>query len=235
MLSLGLDSSSKASSVALFDGDRLIWEGYLDCGNTHSTTLMPLVEQGLNFCDKRVSDIDAIYYSAGPGSFTGLRIGGAAVKGLAFGRDIKVKGISTLLGLAYNLQMIDGYIFSVLDARASQVYGALFKAENGVIERVTDDAATAISELSAIIPAGSYVVGDGAALLMEHLGESLLLKIPPSHLRLQRAASVVLAGMVDKEGYTKAEDSNISYIRRPQAERERLANLANQAKQDKEI
>lgn len=223
MVSLGLDSSSKAASAAIFEDDRLVWEGYLDCGNTHSCTLMPLIEQGLAFCEKKAMDIDRIFYSAGPGSFTGLRIGGAAVKGLSFGRDIPVKGVSTLLGLAFNCQMLDGTVYAVLDARASQVYGALFSIKNGQVTRLTEDNALAISELSAIIPKGSYIVGDGAALLMRHLGQELQLKEVPQRYCYQRAASVVAAGMADKEGYTTGSETALSYIRRPQAERERLA------------
>ncbi len=222
MISLGIDSSSIAGSVAIFEDDKLMWECFLDCKNAHSRTLVPLIEQGLRFCEKKPEDIQRIYFSNGPGSFTGLRIGASAVKGFAFGRDIKVKGVSTLLSLAYNILSAEGNVFTALDARANQVYGALFNITNGVVTRLSEDSAIDIAVLKEHIPEGSYIVGDGTELVMRLLGEELMLKPAPKTVRLQRASSVVMAGMLSEDGFTTADLASLEYIRIPQAEREML-------------
>ena len=122
---LALDTSSKACSCALFEGERLIAEGYLNCGLTHSATLTALIKQTLETARADFESVEKIALSVGPGSYTGLRIGLAAAKGIAFGRDIPCVPVSTLLSLAYNLPMYEGVVCAALDARVGQVFTAL--------------------------------------------------------------------------------------------------------------
>lgn len=227
MRTLAIDTSSKACSAAIFDGQKLLWEGYLDNGNTHSCTLMPLISQGLDILELQADAIEGFAVSKGPGSFTGLRIGLATVKGLAFGTDKPCVGVSTLLGLAYNLPLTQGHILSVLDARAGQVYAALFEVIDGVPHYRIPDCALPLSELADKIPTGSLLIGDGAELVYRQLARSDL-SLAPAHLRLQRASGVGLAALhltETQEPPTDCRSIELAYLRKPQAERERLAAL----------
>lgn len=227
MLTLAIDTSSKACSAAIFDDHKLLWEGYLDNGNTHSCTLMPLVSQGLAILGIKADAIERYAVSNGPGSFTGLRIGLATIKGLAFCSDKPCIGVSTLLSLAYNSPLTQGHVLSVLDARAGQVYAALFEIIDGTPNYRIPDCALPLSELADKIPAGTLIVGDGAQLVYKQLARSDIY-LAPSHLRLQRASSVGLAAlhMIETQSITTdCRSIELAYLRKPQAERERLAAL----------
>ena len=144
---LALDSTAKVASVALCEDELLLGELTLNNGNTHSQTLLPMVEFLLNKFELAPSDIDLFAAAIGPGSFTGVRIGAATLKGLAFGKKTPCAGVSTLEALAYNLSDRDGLICPVMNARRQQVYTALFRAKDGVLERLMPDSAIAITEL----------------------------------------------------------------------------------------
>lgn len=131
MLILAMDSTAVAASVALLTDGAPLAAFHLDNGNTHSETLLPMVESVLRCTGKTVDDIDLFAVSAGPGSFTGVRIGVATVKGLAFGKGKPCVGVSTLEALAENLVPTGGLLCPVMNARRGQVYNALFRVETG--------------------------------------------------------------------------------------------------------
>ncbi len=218
---LGIDSSAITAGCALCDGDRIIAEQFLNTKHTHSQTLLPMVESMLHGAGVTLADVDAIAVTAGPGSFTGLRIGIASVKGMAMGAGKSCISISTLEAIAYNFKGIDGIICCAMDARCSQVYNALFKSEGGVITRLCEDramkAADLYEELKAI-EGRIILAGDGAEILDEMTEHCF--ELAPYPLRYQRGAGVCYAA----EGKQPIEAAALmpSYLRLPQAERERL-------------
>ncbi len=224
MLTLALDSSGRAASCALFDGERLLAESFMDVGLTHSQTLLPLLERTLLSAGVKIGDLDRLAVSVGPGSFTGVRIGVSTIKGLAFGLDIPCVGVSTLAALAcYPAGLCEGPVCPVMDARAGQVYSALFEVRGDNIARRMEDAALPVEELRRLLPEGSLLVGDGAHLLYSPDGP---FRMAPAHLRLQRAVGVALAAR-DLPGVSADRLAPI-YLRRPQAERQRAERLAAQ-------
>ncbi len=218
---LGIDSSAITAGCALCDSGRLIAEQFLNTKHTHSQTLLPMVEAMLKSADITLSDVDAIAVTSGPGSFTGLRIGIASVKGMAIGASKSCIEVSTLEAIAYNFVGIDGIICCAMDARCGQVYNALFKSENGVITRITEDRAIKSVDLYEELKAlGGRIIlaGDGAELLDDATEHSFTLA--PVALRYQRGLGVCLAA----EGKQPIDAAALmpSYLRLPQAERERL-------------
>lgn len=225
---LAIEGSAKAASVCLWDGGRLLGETFLNCGLTHSVTIMPSVEWLLEMAGLKVSDIDKIAITEGPGSFTGLRIGMAAVKGLAWAHGIPCVGVSTLEAAAYGAAHMSVTVCAVMDARAGQVYNAIFTANGGVLRRETPDRAVKISELSDDLEGYRNVilVGDGAELCHRAFDEKYTLA--PEHIRYQRAAYV--AAIAEHLEGTTAQELSPQYIRLPQAERERLERLKKEGK-----
>ena len=218
---LGIDSSAITAGCALCDSGRLIAEQFLNTKHTHSQTLLPMVEAMLKSADITLSDVDAIAVTSGPGSFTGLRIGIASVKGMAIGASKSCIEVSTLEAIAYNFVGIDGIICCAMDARCGQVYNALFKSENGDITRITEDRAIKSVDLyEELKMLGGRIIlaGDGAELLDEATEHSFTLA--PVALRYQRGLGVCLAA----EGKQPIDAAALmpSYLRLPQAERERL-------------
>ena len=148
---LAIDTCTKSGSVTLCEDDFILSSNYINVKITHSETLLPLVEQVLANTKTKIEDIDLFSVSKGPGSFTGVRIGVSVVKGLAFESKKNCLGISSLLGVAYQCQDIDGIICPVLDARKNQFYTAMFSSENKKISRLTEDNALNIDEITEII------------------------------------------------------------------------------------
>lgn len=215
MLTLGVDSSGRAASCALMRGDMLLAESYIDTGLTHSHTLLPMIESMLSRAGTALGDIERLAVSVGPGSFTGVRIGVSTVKGLSFGLDISCVGVSALAAMAHLAAgLYTGSVCPVMDARAGQVYAALFETAHGTVTRKMEDSALSIEDLRAVLPSGTLLLGDGAHLIYEENGG---FNLAPGHQRLQRAVGVVLAagGLPD----TPAEGLLPVYLRRPQAER----------------
>lgn len=227
---LAFETSAKAASVALFDGEKLLGESYQNTGLTHSQTLMLMAEDLMKNCGATVGDLTGVAVAAGPGSFTGVRIGVSAAKGLAWGRDLPCWGVSTLEAMALGLGLQEGYILPTMDARRAQVYTALFYAKNGVVSRVFEDQAIALAELKEKLPADQpiFLVGDGSTLTYHTLKESLpSLVMPPEHKMHQRAVGVGLAAISaiarGETGDAKALSPN--YLRLSQAERERMEKM----------
>lgn len=145
---LAFDSSAKSASVAILDGEKIIAESFENEGRTHSKTLLAMFEKIVNEHKINVKDVDLIAVTNGPGSYTGVRIGVSVAQGLALAWSVKCVGVSSLEALAQNIDNTDkSLICAVMDARADQVYTALFKRENSKIIRVSNDACMKISEL----------------------------------------------------------------------------------------
>ena len=231
MLTLAFETSAKAASVALLDGDRLLGESYQNTGLTHSQTLMVMAENLIASCGYIPRQIEAVAVAAGPGSFTGIRIGVAAAKGFAWGAELPCYGVSTLEAMALNLGAYDGYVVPVMDARRSQVYTATFRAENGTLTRIREDRAISLAELGEDMKnyTGSiFLVGDGSILCYNTLKESVSrLVCPPEHRMHQRAAGVGLAAARQIADGTPGNAGELTpnYLRLSQAERERAEKL----------
>lgn len=229
MLILGLDASAVAGSCALCDisGEKtvLIAESFVNTKLTHSQTLLPMAENMLKNAGANINDIDLIAVTAGPGSFTGIRIGAAAAKGLAYALNKPCAGVSTLHSLAYNCLGSDGIVCSVMDARCNQFYNALFSVEGNVVTRLTPDRAISADDLNRELIDGYYgkkimLAGDGAELAFRML-KNIRTELAPVGIRFQRASSVCLASA--EYNQISARELLPVYLRLPQAERERLA------------
>ena len=144
---LAFETSAKAASVALMEDSRLLGESYQNTGLTHSQTLMTMAEDLIKACGFTPQDVEGVAVAAGPGSFTGVRIGVAAAKGFAWGKELPCWGVSTLEAMALNLGAYQGYVLPVMDARRAQVYTALFYVNCGEIRRVREDRAIALADL----------------------------------------------------------------------------------------
>ena len=228
MLILAFETSAKAGSVALHDGQKLLAESYQNTGLTHSQTLMVMAEDMLKQCGYTAKDVTHVAVAAGPGSFTGVRIGVAAAKGLAWGLQALCYGVSTLEAMAKNLGVFEGHVCACMDARRNQVYNALFLADGAAPLRLTEDRAIALAELKTElehIDGPIFLVGDGAGLAYRTLAPEIPnLILPPEHRLHQRAAGVamVAAEMVAAGVQADAESLQPNYLRLSQAEREKL-------------
>ena len=228
---LAFESSAKAASAALLCDGMLEGESYLNCGQTHSSTLTRLAENLLASCALRVEDVDAVAVASGPGSLTGIRIGVAAAKGFAWGRELPLFGVSTLEAMAVGCRHLNGIICCSMDARRAQVYNALFRAENGELTRLTPDRAISLEQLKEDLEkysSNTFLVGDGAQLCYNELEQELsFLSLLPEHIRLQRAASVALTAWprLTSGERPSAEELVPNYLRLSQAERERLERM----------
>ena len=189
---------------------------------------MVMAEDLLKQCGKTPADVTHVAVAAGPGSFTGVRIGVASAKGFAWGREIPLCGVSTLEAMALTLGAWEGTVCPVMDARRSQVYNALFRAERGELTRLREDRAVSLEELGKElreIPGPIYLVGDGSELTWQALKDTLPnLTLPPEHRRHQRASGVALAavGQIEAGKVCDAASLTPNYLRLSQAERERL-------------
>ena len=221
---LALDSTAKVASVALCEDGRLLGEYTINNGNTHSETLLPMIEAMLGQLEVTIDDVDAFAVAAGPGSFTGVRIGAATIKGLAFGSGKPCVGVSTLEALAKNPALPCGLICPVMNARRNQVYTAIFRAENGSLERLLPDSAIAISELDEILSQYDEPVvlcGDGYDVTLPLLTHKVLPLC--ERLRHQSAFNVALCAMEAIARGETVTDTELAptYLRLSQAERER--------------
>ena len=221
---LAIETSAKAVSAAVAEDGKILCAGYQDTGLTHSRTLMPIVEGILKNTNLTIGDIGAIAVAVGPGSFTGIRIGVAAAKGLAFGADKPVLAVSTLAAMARNVAFCDGLVICAMDARRQQVYNALFAAKNGVLTRLTEDRAIALADLLEELkddPRPKTVVGDGGRLCQSYLeANGVSCRLAPPHLLMQNVMSVALtAEELAAEGkLLTAQELEPVYLRPPHAD-----------------
>ena len=233
MLTLAFETSAKAASVALTENGKLLGESYQNTGLTHSQTLMVMAQDLLKQCSKTVSDLTAVAVAEGPGSFTGVRIGVAAAKGMSWGGSLPCYGISTLEAMAVSLGIWEGKICACMDARRSQVYNAVFTVKTGEISRLSEDRAIALADLKEELKTMDgpiFLVGDGANLTYKTLsGEIPNLILPPEHRLHQRAVGVALLAE-QKQTAGETGDGNAlspNYLRLSQAERERMEKEKN--------
>ncbi len=229
MLTLAFETSAKAGSVALLDDTKLLGESYQNTGLTHSQTLLSMAETLIAHCGYTPQDIQAVAVAAGPGSFTGIRIGVAAAKGFAWAKELPCCGVSTLEAMALNLGVWQGYVLPVMDARRNQVYNALFHAQNGVLTRICQDRAISLEDLCSEIKnlqESVFLVGDGSILCYNTLSEDVNALILPSEDRMhQRAKGVGMTAWlaISRGESTDAATLTPNYLRLSQAEREKRA------------
>ena len=226
---LALESSAVACSTALCEDEKLIAQAYQNNGLTHSVTLMPMTTSLLAGCGLTLKDVDIIAVAAGPGSFTGLRIGVAAAKGLAWPDGKPCAACSTLESMAWNLAHTGMEICAVMDARRHQVYNARFSSDGVGLARLCEDRAIALEDLAAELKKSGnpqILVGDGAVLCYTTLKElGLDVRLAPPHLQFQSAWGVARCALeIARRGeLTDAAGLAPNYHRLSQAERERLA------------
>ena len=223
---LAVDTSAVCASVGVTEDGKILSESSINTGLTHSRTLMPMIDSTLRNGEIDLDSIDYFACSVGPGSFTGIRIGVAAIKGLADGLKKKCIPVSTLEALAYNLQGRCCTAVSVMDARCNQVYCGIFLVEGEKVTRLTEDMALKIDELEKMLPDYENVVfvGDGARLCHSKLGY----EIAPAGQLYQRGSSVAFAAekSFSEEKTVTAAELMPAYLRLPQAERELKARLS---------
>lgn len=224
---LALETSAKAASCAVLEDGVPVASAWQCTGLTHSRTLLPMVEGMLKNSELTMEAMDAVAVAAGPGSFTGLRIGIAAVKGLAWAAEKPCIPVSTLEAMAWPLAHLEGSIVCAMDARRQQIYNAVFLADGGALERLREDRALSLEEAAAGL-AGldgpMTVVGDGAQMCFEFFtARGIDCRLAPVHLRLQSAAGVALAAWRRRTETVSAQELMPVYLRLSQAERERLA------------
>lgn len=231
MLIFAFETSAKAASVALLEDGVLLGESYLNCGLTHSRTLLQMGQELLETCGRTVRDVTAVACAAGPGSFTGIRIGIAAAKGFAWARELPCVGVSTLEAMAQQAAAFEGVVCCAMDARREQVYRALFSCSGGVLTRLTEDGAVSLEKLEAElkkIEKPKIIVGDGAQLCYNTIGTAMPdCRLAAEHQRMQRASGVALLAHTRLLAGERCDGAALTpnYLRLSQAERERAARL----------
>ena len=232
---LAIDSSGLVASAAVICGDELIAEYTVNYKKTHSQTLLPMLEEIKKMTDLDLDSIDAIAVAAGPGSFTGLRIGSATAKGLGLALNKPLIGVPTVDGLAYNLYGTENYICPIMDARRNQVYTGIYRVSGNRLECLLEQSAVDILEIVEKINEYSENVvflGDGVPVHRAVLEERITVpyQFAPLHLNRQSAAAVAALGVVYMaEGRMEdAKDHKPVYLRKSQAERERAKRLQEQ-------
>lgn len=216
---LAIDSSSKSASAAITENEKVLGEVFLNVGLTHSETLTPMLEYIIKSTGLKPDDIDLFALTIGPGSFTGIRIGAAAIKGMAFSLNKKCVPVSTLEAIAFPYRDFDGIVCPVMDARCNQVYCAAF--EKGA--RLFDDDALLIDELKAKLKElnkKTVFVGDGAELVFERLNGEIDCERAKSENEFPHASSAALLAVKNQENAVTAEKIVPVYLRLPQAQRE---------------
>lgn len=233
MLILALESTALTASAALWLDEKPLAASALTAGNTHSTTLLPLAEHLLKTTGRTTDDVDLFACAAGPGSFTGIRIGAATAQGLAFGSGKPCVGVSSLLAMAYAIRGFSGILCPVIGARRSQFYSALFLSDGESVRRLTEDGIVLAAELDEYLApyaAPIHLIGDGYDAAYEAITRPNLFPTPPA-LRTPSAFAVAEAAF---DLYTSTEDKSVFtpaaltpiYLRKTQAEQEREEKLA---------
>lgn len=225
---LAIDSSGLVASVAIIEDNNLLGEYTINYKKTHSQTLLPMLDEVAKMIELDKTSLDAIAVSAGPGSFTGLRIGSATAKGLGLALNKPLIHVPTVDALAYNLWGTDKLICPLMDARRQQVYTGLYEFVENEFHILLEQCAIGIDEIIEKVNAmGRPVIflGDGIDVFAEDIKERC--KVPfsfaPAGMNKQRAASVALLGkeLYEKGKTVSAAEHAPDYLRLSQAERER--------------
>lgn len=225
MIVLSMDSSSLVTTVALLKDEHLLGEFTLNFKREHSVILMEKIEMLLKDCNIDISEVDGFVVSKGPGSFTGLRIGMATVKGLSMGSNKPYLSISSLDALAYSLVNFDGIICPIMDALRDSVFTCMYKSSTGELSKIIDYSALSLDELVEVLQQKNEPViftGDGVYKYKEYLLEKLPnAKFAPNHLSVVRASALGELGMeLLRKGQYDDMNSSPLYLKKPQAERE---------------
>lgn len=229
---LGIDSSGLVASAAIVADDSLVAEFTVNNKQTHSQTLLPMVEKVVEMSGIELSELDGIAVAAGPGSFTGLRIGSSTAKGMALVLNKPIIPVPTLEGLAYRAALAEGVICPLMDARRNQVYTGIYQMQDGRLfclkEQTAEDILEVVDRLNKLGQKVTFL-GDGVPVHKAVLEEKLTVpfQIAPSHLNRQSAAAVAALGAVYlAEGKTETAAAHKPvYLRQSQAERERAMRL----------
>ena len=222
---LALDCSATAASCAVLEEDRVIASSFVNVKLTHSETLLPMLQNTLSAAKLSLNDIGAFAINNGPGSFTGIRIGISAVKGMAEPKNLPCAAVSTLYSIACMHKNLNGVVCAAMDARCNQVYNALFRIENGQISRICEDRAVLIDEVIKELDQVNdsiIIAGDGALLFKSYAENTANVKIAAEPLLYQNAIGV---GFAASEIFRRGEGVSPEelcpfYLRLPQAERE---------------
>ena len=237
MLILGIDTAAAPCCAAVYDTEKQQTLGSFVINNklTHSVTLMPVVSDLLRNSGIATEDIDLFAVANGPGSFTGLRIGISAVKGMAFAASKPCAAVSTLEAMAYNVAICDGVVCAAIDARCNQVYTATFLNDNGTVTRLTDEECLKADELAARLSeydGDIILVGDGAQLVKKVADEQgIETRVAPDPLRYQTGYGVCLAAMNAEQ--ISPEQLMPMYLKLPQAQRELMAKNTDVYKEER--
>lgn len=231
MIVLSIDSSSLVTTIALLKDEYVLGEYTLNFKREHSVILMEKVELLLNDCGVDINDVDGFVVSKGPGSFTGLRIGMATVKGLSMGSKKPYVSVSSLDGLANPLLTFDGIICPIMDALRDSVFTCLYKNVDGKLTRISDYLALSLDELSSLLnEKGEKVIftGDGVFKNKDYLISNVdNATFAPNHLSIIKASSLGEVGMeLLKSGVCDDINSAPLYLKKPQAVRELEQRLA---------
>ena len=231
---LSIDTTANTASVAILEDTTLLALQTANAKNTHSEVLLPMIKACLDSLKLTATDMDAFACSVGPGSFTGVRIGTATIKGLAFGTDKPCVSVSSLEALAENMNGFNGIICPAMNARRGQVYSAIFRMENGVCTRLTEDdcvMADWMAEQLSVYDEPVYFVGDGAELMKKATAENKNVRSTPELLLYQNGYSVGACAYRKLVAGDTGTDRDLApvYLRKPQAEREREERLAAEA------
>lgn len=226
---LSIECSATPASVAVINDGKVLASSFVNVKLTHSQTLMPMVENILNSAKLNISDIDGLAISNGPGSFTGVRIGISALKGIAAPKNLPCAAVSTLRAIAENYRGTDCYVCAVMDARCNQVYNAIFEVKNNDVIRLCDDRALMCNKLAEEIK-NNYgntdkciiIVGDGTDIFFPFVENINNVRKASPSLRFQNAVGVgLVAEPKFKNGDILSADALLPfYLRLPQAERE---------------
>ncbi len=224
---LAVDTSSSVASVAVAEDTRIIGEYTINHKKTHSQKLMPMIKELMDNLELAPGDVDVYAASTGPGSFTGLRIGVAAIKAMAFAAGKPVASVPTLDALAYNIPVGERMVCPIMDARNNQVFTALYRYEKDTQFKLTEYMGIHITELVDLVKGKNEKViflGDGVERHRDFINLELgdLCGFAPDHLLLQRAASVIQAAfiMASKGRLESSFEMAPFYLRKSQAERE---------------
>lgn len=232
---LGIDSSGMVASAAIIADDILVSEFTVNNKQTHSQTLLPMIDQVVRMSGLELAEMDAIAVAAGPGSFTGLRIGASTAKGLGLALDKPIVSVPTLEGMAYRLTGTAGLICPIMDARRNQVYTGIYRCVSGCLEIVSGQKAVDIREI--IQELAEYrepvtFLGDGVPIYREIIAQVYTgeCHFAPAHLSRQSAAAVAALGQLyyQQGKVENAEEHKPVYLRKSQAEREREERLQQQ-------
>jgi tRNA threonylcarbamoyladenosine biosynthesis protein TsaB len=229
---LGVDSSGLVASAAVLQDDVVVAEFTVNNKKTHSQTLLPMIDEVITYSGVSLEDLDGIAVASGPGSFTGLRIGAATVKGLGLVLDKPVIPVPTLEALAYQLGNVDGFICPMMDARRNQVYAGIYEMREGSLVSIMEQSALDVHDLLSELanyPVKVHFLGDGVPVYLDMIQAetSNEYAIAPAHLSRQRAAAVAGLGAVYyRQGKveTPAQHRPV-YLRKSRAEREREERL----------